>query len=226
MTDAIIIQTLSRFAACQVCPSLGYTRPCCPLPAWLHADSSRGQVSLQGSWWATGNLTCLHLYILGTCSCPISRAKGEGHLFFSGHSCPEPCCPPLLPAPKRNHANPGSPLRKTKHAIHHTNTSFPALLLLWSARFVKAALPLHCLCTTSQAAHPKPWAPPPTAPATAQPSTRCWQDLLPKALSPKAPEQLSPHPRTTSAVLSNTRTQTYVPYVLLSPLKQQHQFWP
>lgn len=61
----------------------------------------------------------------------------------------------------------------------------------------------------------QPWAPPPAAPATAQPSTRCWQDLLHKALGPKAQEQLSPHPRTTSAVLSNTHTQRHTYHMCL-----------
>lgn len=39
MTDAAIIQILSRFAAHQVCPSLGNTWPCCPLPAWLRVTA-------------------------------------------------------------------------------------------------------------------------------------------------------------------------------------------
>lgn len=223
MTDAAIIQILSRFAAHQVCPSLGNTWPCCPLPAWLRVTAPWDRWSCKEAGGQQGRWpTPLHTQLLS----PEPREKG---IQYSDPALQWPQQPrasllTLLPAPKCNHTNLGSPLRKTKHAIHHSNTSFPALLL-WNTRFLKAALPLHWLCTTSQAAHPKPRAPPPTAPATAQPSTRCCQDLLHKALSPTALEQLSPHPRTTSAVHSNTQhTHTHLPYVLLSPLQQQHQF--
>lgn len=157
MTDAIIIQILSRFAARQGCPSLGYTQPYCLLPAWLHADSSMGQVSLQGSWWATGNLTCLHLCILSTCSCPISWAKGEGHPVFkvcSSVGTAAQSLPAHSPAcTQMQSCQSGLTSEKTKHAIHHTNTSFPALLLLWNTRFLNppTALCLHNLSgSTSQ----------------------------------------------------------------------------
>lgn len=219
MTDVAVIQILSRFAAHQVCPSLGNRWPCCPLPAWLRVTAPWDRWSCKEAGGQQGRWpTPLHTQLLS----PEPREKG---IQYSDPALQWPQQPrgsllTLLPAPKCNHTNLGSPPRKTKHAIHHSNTSFPALLL-WNTRFLKAALPLHWLCTTSQAAHPKPRAPPPTAPA--QPSTRCCQDLLHKALSPTALEQLSPHPRTTSAVHSNTQ-HTHLPYVLLSPLQQQHQF--
>lgn len=146
--DSPVIQVLPGFASHRVNPSLGCTQPCCPLPAWFHVDDSMGQVSLQGVGELVGNrgsdkavpLSTQHPFISPLLSCG-GRGYSLQTLLFSGHSSPQPFCSHSRMHPKAILPTLGPHLRKTKHAIRHAKTFFPALLFLWNMRFLKPALP-------------------------------------------------------------------------------------
>lgn len=212
MTDATIIQILSRFAAHQACPSLGYAQPCCqpgfmltaPWDRWACKELVGNRESDLSAPLHTQHLLMSHL--------PSEGRRGSSFqtLLFSGHSSPEPSCSPSCPHPTA--ITPTRAHLWGKPSMPYTTATHPSLPCCCQTQgFWKQ--PSHCvslcnlsgstcqtLSTISNCTCP--------CPAQHQVLAGSSKDLLHKALSPKALEQLSPRPRSTFKHTHNTDIPT------------------